>query len=69
MAEYKDNHDSVGIQITTSKMNEKNYLLWAQSVWVYLGAKRKVKFITPEKLSFSDAKSLEIAEEGPVWLS
>ena len=24
MAEYKDNHDSVGIQITTSKLNENS---------------------------------------------
>jgi len=63
MIEYKDGHDPVGIQITTSKLNGKNYLLWAQSVKVYLSARRKLKFVTSEKPSFCDIKSLATAEE------
>jgi len=63
VAEYKDNRDPVGIQITTSKLNEKSNLLWAQFVRVYLSARRKLKFVTSEKSSFSNAKSPETAEE------
>jgi len=63
MIEYKDGHDPVGIQITTSKLNGKNYLLWAQSVKVYLSARRKLKFVTSKKPSFSDAKFPETVEE------
>ena len=63
MVEYKDNHDPIGIQITTSKLNGKNYLLlWAQFVRVYLGA-RKLKFVTSKKVSLSDAESTKTAEE------
>jgi len=38
-------------------------LLWAQSVKMYFTARRKLKFVISEKLSFSDAKSPEPAQE------
>ena len=63
MAEYKDGRNPIGIQITTSKLNGENYLLWAQSIRAYLTARRKLKFVTFEKPFFSNAKSIETAEE------
>ena len=49
MAKYKDNRDPVAIQITTSKLNGKNFSLWEKSVRVYLGAKGKLKRVTSGK--------------------
>jgi len=60
MAEYKDGRDVVMIQITTSKLNGKNYILRAHSDFT---ARRKQKIITSEKSSFSDTKSPKTAEE------
>ena len=58
MAEYKETHDLVGIQITTSKLNGKNFLLLKKSVWVFLGAKDKLKIVTFTK-SASTKKAFE----------
>ena len=63
MAKYKDNRDSVGIQITTFNLNGKNYLLWALYIRVYFSARRKLKFVTSKEASFSDAKFPETVEE------
>jgi len=63
MAEYKENRDPLGIQITIFKLNGKNYLLWTQSIKVHLTAKRKLKFVTTEKPSFSNAKTPKTVEE------
>ena len=46
MAEYKETHDLVGIQNTTSKLNGNFFLLLKKSVQVFLGAKDKLKIVT-----------------------
>ncbi|XP_059653399.1 uncharacterized protein LOC132300375 isoform X2 [Cornus florida] len=38
--------DYVGLQITTIKLCNSNYLVWAQAVKISLGALRKLKFVT-----------------------
>lgn len=38
--------NNVNLQRTSSKLNGINYMLWAQSVKVFLGTRRKLKFIT-----------------------
>jgi len=63
MSKYKDNRDPTGIQITTCKLNEKNYLLWEKLVRVYLGAWGKLDVVASDKPSFSDVKSPAIEEE------
>ena len=37
--------DNVGIQITSIKLNDSNYVLWAKAVQVYLTAREKEQYI------------------------
>ena len=50
--------DVVSLQIITTKLNGSNYLLWAQAMKVALGARKKLKYITPDALS-KDSKEYE----------
>jgi len=61
--EYKDTRDHIGIQITTTKLNGKSFLLWEKTVRVYLGARGKFKMVTCCKPSSSNAKSPETVVE------
>ena len=52
MAETSENRnpiipmsDNVGIQITSIKLNDSNYVLWAKAVQVYLTAREKEQYI------------------------
>ena len=49
MAEYKETRDLVGIQTTTSKLNESIFLLWKKFARVFLGAKDKLKIVSSVK--------------------
>jgi len=59
VAEYKATRDLVGIQITTSKLNEKNFLLWEKSVRIFLGAKSELKIVTSAKPASTEKASEE----------
>lgn len=52
MANLKDVRDPVGLRITTTKLNGKNYLLCDKSVQLYIGEKGKLKLITNNKPLF-----------------
>lgn len=50
MSDLKNFHNSISLQITMSKLNGMNFVLWEKLVWVYISAKEKLKVITDSQL-------------------
>ena len=71
MTEIKKIKDLVGIQITTVKLNGKNFLLWEKYVSLFLGARGKLKIVISVKLA-STEKAFEEWEQDNylvvIWL-